>query len=702
MLALLLRGAAATEVGTPTVMQAATQAETPAVTPAVTPAATPATFPPAAAAAAPVGEAATSQGAEAGDGGALYARSRERTRKALEEAMAGATSRLLRAARRGDEQGSARRPPAIAPFSLATSRRGVLRSATVDEAARADDAYGRAARRRNRTPPRRHAASHTRTLSRRRAASPERCTSSRRALSYSAERSESRRRLLHKIVKKRKRRRSSPRYSPIVQPRRGHNSRPSRSRSRAQKSNISSSRSSSGNRGQDHEAVAPSVAATESVALSAAVTEAVVPSAAVVRAVAPSAAVAEAMMPCAAVAEALHPSYLMRAFDDLVRVTRAASVAFVASMRQGGFDGLDLSVPAEIVDAVAVGCRGADGLVSLHGVTARVLGGPDVVFDAAPFFALDPAKHALLLDILPPSVSVWDIREALEDCLGVVGVVMEPPFTRFGAARAGSGRRPLEDQRTALAYFASAATLGAARQRLCSSGGLEVRGGHRLLPAATSSMAAVPTVHVVSPLAAVDLDARVATDLHLAAEVITALNAERGVTPADTDAVLTAGDGDEPVKLLDLRLLYLRRVHHFCFYRAELFEDALDLSHRCGIACLRAQSACLQPPAAAAAAGAAAGAHEGKLRHLLARGAIVERPALPCQVDDEVLVRRLEEAHSVAAKDASDCFGCALCPKAFRGKSFLKKHLLKAHPDVVAMIRADVDEQRMLQAFRTG
>ena len=82
------------------------------------------------------------------------------------------------------------------------------------------------------------------------------------------------------------------------------------------------------------------------------------------------------------------------------------------------------------------------------------------------------------------------------------------------------------------------------------------------------------------------LPERLHKDLALSEQVMQLLDGLTEV-PKDITALVLNAYGTTEFKL-DLRVTYLRRVHHFCFYSARWCDDEWSLRDACGIATLRA------------------------------------------------------------------------------------------------------------------
>ncbi|CAK0822140.1 unnamed protein product, partial [Prorocentrum cordatum] len=86
---------------------------------------------------------------------------------------------------------------------------------------------------------------------------------------------------------------------------------------------------------------------------------------------------------------------------------------------------------------------------------------------------------------------------------------------------------------------------------------------------------------------------------------------------------------------LDLRVLYLRRVHHFCFYAAEWCPDEWELRERCGTGMVRTA---VEEDAGAVKPGPWTDAHEKRLAAFLETSGL--KQPIPMSSDEQVALLR--------------------------------------------------------------
>ncbi len=77
---------------------------------------------------------------------------------------------------------------------------------------------------------------------------------------------------------------------------------------------------------------------------------------------------------------------------------------------------------------------------------------------------------------------------------------------------------------------------------------------------------------------------RILVDLDLSKQLVEALDEEKDIRG---NPILKNPNTDDPAKQLDLQILYLRKVHAYCFYCATEYNDERMLTAKCGPAHLR-------------------------------------------------------------------------------------------------------------------
>lgn len=336
-----------------------------------------------------------------------------------------------------------------------------------------------------------------------------------------------------------------------------------------------------------------------------------------------------------------HPLARLRSYDLQVRKAQCSATAFVQELAQGRFQGLSLCAPEP----------GPEGR---QGAACPVAGRGE-----APHFVVDPDVHALLLRGIPLTASVWDIYDF---------AVQRPGF----AAIAWSDPLPGDMCRELRVRFETAEQADAALKAMKDA---QLASGVSLDPELLSPSSDL--VGLVTPPEMAHPD-RIRKDQALSARIVRHLDQLAGVQPQETEALLN--HEGSTVEKLDVQVLYLRRVHHFCFYGAAWCKDEWDLRQRCGNALLRDHAA------DSVTEGEWAQKHDQRLEHFLASAAL-DRPHV-LGGDDEPISSKTDAVCSEQTHKISDGkFQCLECKKLFKGPEYVRKHLRKMHAELFEVIR---------------
>jgi len=359
--------------------------------------------------------------------------------------------------------------------------------------------------------------------------------------------------------------------------------------------------------------------------------------------------------------------YLVRKFDwQQLSMQRAAS-KFCKELQAGSFAQLSLSLEPCGIGA-SVECSPV--IETLH---------LQMLPRSPPHFLLDPELCSLTFDGVGPSLSVWDFHELLHVLPGFIDVWIDPAVTD-------------SQLRMGHACFDSEMHLD---QALATLTGMVVK-SHELRP--TKAVQRQQHRVVLLPAAA-SQPQRMLADLSLTTALITKLDALHGLPEASTKQVLEAMAGQAEAQL-DLRVHYLRLVHYFCFYSAVHAADARDLVKQCGAACLR------RGGKAPSAKGGSAWAveHTARARHALAAISAPARPTLcPASLVDEPLRSRWATHCAQHTKEEGEGrYRCLLCSKLFKGTEYVEKHMLKVHGQGLQVILAEIQKERLRDAYMSA
>jgi len=350
-----------------------------------------------------------------------------------------------------------------------------------------------------------------------------------------------------------------------------------------------------------------------------------------------------------------HPLAALRRYDLRIHLTHKSADAFLRDMQQNRFDGCCWRAPAAGIVRGSTKCTLAGHL-------------------QAPHFAVDPDVDSLLIHIVPHNASVWNIFDVLTDCSGLLSVAWTHPAAH-------------DMSREMRARFASPAEARAALNALAV---LQLNHGITLRPVLVS-----PSPELVALVAPPEMSHpdRIRKDEAISARIVRHLDSLFGIKPEITQALL--GAVGSPEAKLDLQLLYLQRVHHFCFYAATWGKDEWDLKNTCEVAMVRMHVDCAQQ---APAEGAWARLHEKRLEAFLA-SAQLDRPSMPLMQTEKASEKMSEACSANIDKLEEGKFTCKLCGKLFKGPEFVEKHIRKVHLDIFHPIYEEANQQAAYEAY---
>ncbi|CAE7459556.1 Ars2, partial [Symbiodinium necroappetens] len=331
-----------------------------------------------------------------------------------------------------------------------------------------------------------------------------------------------------------------------------------------------------------------------------------------------------------------HPLSRLRRYELRLGTTQLNAATFAQDLREGRYCELSLRTGQ-----------------ARRGATCPIAGHLQ-----APEFAFDPDVGSLVIRSLPLAVSVWDVLDVIQDRPGFCTAA----WTSFEGT---------DLARDFFARFTSAADATAAAvvlmrsaETLLSRPGSEGTGRASVL-SPKPDLAALVLPQEMS------LPERLLKDLALSEQVIQRLD-DLTEVPKDITALVLNAYGTTEFKL-DLRVTYLRRVHHFCFYAARWCDDEWSLRDACGIATLRAPA---QPECTP---GEWSAAHEQRLESFLGSVSFDKPAAAPDYSNEHVVQRVAEEREKAILKVTDEKFKCKLCGKHFRGADFVRKHIRRMH-----------------------
>lgn len=342
-----------------------------------------------------------------------------------------------------------------------------------------------------------------------------------------------------------------------------------------------------------------------------------------------------------------HEESVLQTERFLMQQIQDAKAAFFSKLKAGDFKDFSLTVPAESLKALEPVSLGA-------GLQMGVLDEKSTL--------LHSANAVLLFPGIPPSVSVWDLRAALQ-APGLLEVSLQSP-------------EPGQLLRTGLARFAEMKDLEASMAKFK---GFTVS-GFKLQPKKADERV------LVTPPA--DGDRR-AIDAALAEKVLRAIEVARGVPAEETAETVTE------LASLELLVLYLRKVHCCCYYGTTWCDSAAELTRSCGLIGVSASD--LEGDSQAWAAD-----HDRRVTDLLRRVELValRKPPSSLGLDVEPLSSRWNQRwQEVMLQESEGRFRCKECKKLFKGPDYVKRHVLKDHSVILNSLIEQIQEERMRELF---
>ena len=352
-----------------------------------------------------------------------------------------------------------------------------------------------------------------------------------------------------------------------------------------------------------------------------------------------------------------NPVAQLRAYDSRLRCSQLNAQQFQQDMQHGCYKGLSLR---------ASGNR--------YGAACSVAGHMQ-----APEFAFDPDVGSMLISGLPPAASAWDVFDAIQDCSGFVTATWALPSSKKEINRTFKARFLNAKQATSASMFVSKQS----DTLLCAKG---------LTSEAPRVSALTPSPELSALVLPPEMASkeRLEKDLVLSAKVIHHLDDLLQIPEGVTSSVLDSKGSTE--QKLDLQVIYLRRVHHFCFYAGEWFQDEWSLRDSCGVVAVRdhSQDATLETSWSTS--------HAKRISEFLATASLA-RPQLVKSSDAEV-----SECFSGACKEhilqvAEEKFRCKLCNRCFRGPAYVRKHIFRVHLEMAERVRSEFHTKEAEKAF---
>jgi len=342
-----------------------------------------------------------------------------------------------------------------------------------------------------------------------------------------------------------------------------------------------------------------------------------------------------------------NPAAMVKQGELVTSMARLRASKFVEDMGNGRFTGLRLLLADTSIECF-------NGMLQLVGHLQ------------VPHFAFDPNVNAVKLSQVDAAISVWDLYEILLKQPGLLST-SNARFSDDGISR------------TYYTRFQNSADADSALKVLASfqpKDGVETK-QHEAPCFKLADASSALDSFVLPPV--MSYAERIEKDLGLATQIVCKLDGLFGI-PDDVTNALVSVEGSTELKL-DLQLMYLRRVHCFCFYSCQWCNDEWELRDRCGAVFLRSSPETSVIDAAVAAGNKWAQAHDARIQEFLA-SASFEKASLP-SVDEEPLKDCLAAEIDLKISEVTqEKYQCLICGKYFRNRNYAQKHIKKMHIEV--------------------
>lgn len=364
--------------------------------------------------------------------------------------------------------------------------------------------------------------------------------------------------------------------------------------------------------------------------------------------------------------ELYDPAVLTRKFDMQLINSQFAAQEFIAEVHTGMYKELLLTSANPTPGAGAMVVQKCE--VAGHGTK--------------PHFPFDPDVCTLTFDGVPSSLSVWDFHDVMCQLSGFVAVWLAPA-------------KVATQDRVGHVRFKSSDSLALALAKLQ---GMMIRGSAYVLQPKKVSPRSCHQVDVVPHI--MSEPEQIKKDLEHASALLCMWNEATGIPMEPIDSALASIQGD--TAKLDLLILYLRRVHHICYYSGLACSNERDLAEQRGVTRLRAP-AHLKPSGVRPEDNLEAkwaSEHDARIQQLLKEGCPLKRPDYRCSIDQEPLRSRwIKQCQEDTIEVEQAKFRCKRCSKLFRAPEFVHKHLLRAHTELQQELKDAINEERTREAF---
>jgi len=360
-----------------------------------------------------------------------------------------------------------------------------------------------------------------------------------------------------------------------------------------------------------------------------------------------------------------HPESKLQAHEFRRKRAKSLAARFLQSVKDGKYAGLSLSteiLPSYIKPETS---NDLQWNVSFTATTC----------DKAPHFVADPHSRTFQLERVPQDVSVWNIYTCLESLEGFVCMRSFKPVW--------NGKSFM---RTVQVCYSSETNLLKAMDALKD----KKIDNHVYQPVRVAPCGQF-VVHLTPPC--MSETGQLENDLAFSKKIIARLDSFTGVQTSSELLSNTWSKGDSTLQL-DIQIMYLRTVHHYCYYSSLWCEDEWELVDRAGAAFLRSHGM----------SGLDSErfwmlSHECTSKQFLSTSENFLRPTLQCTSEEPLQSQWDELCRQCSVKASDKRYSCCLCKKQFSSFAFIKEHMCQRHKELFTKLQEHIHDALVMEAY---
>ena len=303
-----------------------------------------------------------------------------------------------------------------------------------------------------------------------------------------------------------------------------------------------------------------------------------------------------------------------------------------------------------------------------------------IEIDDKPYYGFDPDKLTLFIHKLPRNISRWQILEEAKKVPGFLSLSLSEPIKNQNYYRYCWLSFENEEKCT-MAYDILK--------------DYSINSEYKMHPQNSQSNS-TKKIRLTPPL----FDERIVEDVKHTKKLIAIFDKDKEI---ENNPLLDNNDciddnnitvNNDIENQLDVQLLYLRRVHGFCYYCLKEYEDERNLATKCDNAHLRnykslgsrlslsfPQSTTQQELTEAFAFDKF---FSEKVKSFFKKGVLTPPPKhISKERNDELKSLRDDYCMKMISKVTPQIFKCQMCQKKFKGETYVHNHILNKHMNVV-------------------